>query len=338
MSITRRQLLLSGGVMAAAGSSVFTTACQEEPMIRPEGVPLSNFDSTTTAEQVTAGLDLSGRTVLVTGVTSGLGFETMRVLALRGAHVYGTGRTIEKAKRACSSIQGKATPLALELTDYQSVIDCANAFKATGKPLDVLVCNAGVMALPELEQVNGLEKQFAINHIGHFLLTNLLMEPIKAAQSARVVVVSSSALKWADPAGIEWDNLSGANNYDPKRAYGQSKLANCLFTIELARRLKNDGVIANSMNPGPVLTDLQRHAPQWMVTLGNLLGPAFMKSPAEGASTECYLAVHPNVKGVSGYYFMDCNPVELGGNSENLDMAKQLWDVSSELVKDYLPV
>jgi len=305
--------------------------------MRPAGVPLSSFDGSATAELVTAGLDLQGRRVLVTGATSGLGYETMRVLALRGAHVYGTGRTLEKAQRACSSVTGQTTPLQLELTDFDSVTACANAFAATGAPLDILICNAGVMALPEHEQVYGLEKQFVTNHLGHFLLTNLLRKQLLAADSPRVVVVSSSALKWADPAGIEWDNLSGATDYDPKRAYGQSKLANCLFTIELARQVANTNMTVNSMNPGPVLTDLQRHAPSWLVWLGDVLGPAFMKSPAEGASTVCYLAANPTVADVSGHYFIDCNPVALGGNSEDLEMAAKLWSVSTELVKDYLP-
>jgi WW domain-containing oxidoreductase len=207
---------------------------------------------------------------------------------------------------------------------------------ADGKALDILVCNAGVMALPELEQTYGLEKQFVTNHLGHFLLTQRLLDSVTAAPQGRVVVVSSSALKWADPAGIEWDNLSGARNYDAKRAYGQSKLANCLFTLELARRLSGTPATANSLNPGPVLTELQRHAPEWLVQLGNLLGPAFMKMPAEGASTSCYLAAHPAVTDYSGYYFIDCSPVALGGNSEDPVMAAKLWDVSTELVKDYL--
>ena len=218
-------------------------------MARPAGVPLSPYPAGATAEDVTAGLDLTGKRALVTGATSGLGLETMRVLAMRGAEVYGTGRTLEKAQNACSGMAGNVVPLQLELTDFESVVACADAVAADGKPLDMLVCNAGVMALPELEQANGLEKQFVTNHLGHFLLTNRLLGRVMAAPQGRVVVVSSSALKWADPAGIEWDNLSGERNYDPKRAYGQSKLANCLMTIELARRFAGTTTTANSMNP-----------------------------------------------------------------------------------------
>lgn len=333
---SRRSVLIGSGVAVAAAGGAWALLRPQQPVIRPAGVPLSPFPAGVTAEEVTNGLDLQGKRVLVTGATSGLGLETMRVLALRGAQVYGTGRTLEKAQRACASVTGDTIPLQLELTDFESVVACADQVAAGGQPLDILVCNAGVMALPELEQANGLEMQFVTNHLGHFLLTNRLLANVQAAPQGRVVVVSSSALKWADPVGIEWDNLSGERNYDPKRAYGQSKLANCLFTIELARRFAGTPTTANSMNPGPVLTDLQRHAPQWLVKLGDVLGPAFMKSPAEGASTICYLAAYPPLADYSGYYFIDCSPVELGGNSDNLAMAAKLWEVSTELVSGYL--
>ena len=279
---------------------------------------------------------MKDKVCLVTGATSGLGLETMRVLAKRGAHVYATGRTLAKAERACAGVTGETTPLQLELTDFESVVACADSVSAQNQPLDVLVCNAGVMALPEHETVYGLEKQFVTNHLGHFLLTYRLLDRLMAAKQGRVVVVSSSALKWADPAGIEWDNLSGDRDYDPRRAYGQSKLANYLMTVELARRFAGTTTTANAMNPGPVLTNLQRHAPGWMVSLGNLLGPAFMKSPAEGASTICYLAAHPAVAEVSGHYFIDCSPVSLTGNGTTPAMAERLWSVSAELVNDYI--
>jgi len=333
--VSRRNLIL-GGITAAGAAGIWTMTRDKAPVLRPAGVPLSPYPAEATAEEVTIGLDLQGKRALVTGATSGLGLETMRVLAMHGAHVYGTGRNLEKAELACASVEGKTTPLPLELTDFASVVACADAVAAGGQPLDMLVLNAGVMALPELEQAYGLEKQFVTNHLGHFLLTRRLLDNVTAAPQGRVVSVSSSALKWADPVGIEWDNLSGERNYDAKRAYGQSKLANCLMTIELARRFAGTTATANAMNPGPVLTDLQRHAPQWLVTLGDILGPAFMKTPAEGASTICYLAANPAVVDVSGYYFIDCSPVALGGNSENPEMAARLWDVSTELVKDYL--
>jgi NAD(P)-dependent dehydrogenase (short-subunit alcohol dehydrogenase family) len=334
---SRRTVVLGTAALAAAGAGAVILGRDEPPVVRPEGVPLSPFDATSSAEQVTAGVDLSGRTALVTGVTSGLGLETMRVLALRGAHVIGTGRTLERAAEACAGVPGRTTPVALELTDFPSVVACADAVKALGVPLDILVCNAGVMALPTLEQSYGLENQFVINHLGHFLLANHLLDRVQASPQGRVVVVSSSALKWADPVtGIEWDNLSGERDYDPRRAYGQSKLANNLFSLELARRFAGSEATSNCLNPGAVLTELQRHAPGWAVRLGKMIGPAFMKMPSEGAATSCYLAANPRVAGVSGHYFIDCNPVSIGGHAEDPVMAKRLWEVSTELVSEFL--
>ena len=333
---SRRKIIVGSAVLLAAGFGASRLLREEPPIRRPAGVPLSPFDAKATAELVTEGLDLSGKTALVTGANSGLGLETMRVLAMRGATVIGTGRTLEKARNACESVSGNTIPVALELTDFDSVRACAEAVQALNTPIDILVLNAGIMALPELEQVNGLEKQFVTNHLGHFLLTNLLLDRVIAAPEGRVVVVSSSALKWADETAIEWDNLSGERDYNANRAYGQSKLANALFSLELSRRLADTNATSNSMNPGAVLTNLQRHAPAWAVKLGEWVGPAFMKTPAEGASTICYMAAHPLLDGVSGHYFINCNPVSLGGNSEDLAMAARLWDVSSDLTSEYL--
>lgn len=333
---SRRKVLLGLSALVVAGAIGISMTRRKPPPARPAGAALGPFDGESTTEEVTAGLDLTGRTVLVTGATSGLGLETMRVLAMRGAHVVGTGRTLAKAEQACASVEGRTTPVALELTDFDSVSACAATVRNLGAPLDVLVCNAGVMALPELEQVYGLEKQFVTNHLGHFLLTNLLMEQVLAAPQGRVVSVSSSALKWAAPEGIEWDNLSGARDYDARRAYGQSKLANVLFCLELARRFSETRATANSLNPGPVLTNVGRHAPGWLVTLGNVLGPMFMKGPEQGAATQCYLAAHPFVAETSGYYFQACNPISVGGHTEDAAMAARLWDVSLELTRDYL--
>ena len=140
-----------------------------------------NFDKNTTAEEVTDGLDLTGRMAVVTGATSGIGLETARVLARRGAHVLVTGRTLDKARAACAGIAGRATPLACELENFDEVAECATRIVQLGVPLDMLICNAGIMAPPNLELVRGLERQFVANHLGHFLLVQRLLEAVRAA-------------------------------------------------------------------------------------------------------------------------------------------------------------
>ena len=159
--------------------------------------PLSDFTRDSTSEEVTAGLDLTGKTVVITGANSGLGYETMRVLAMRGAHVIGTGRTAEKAETAAASVEGNVTPVVLELTDFDSIAACARDIEALGAPVDVLICNAGIMALPERELVRGIERQFAVNHLGHFVFSNLLLDSVKAAPQGRFVIVSSDGYKSA---------------------------------------------------------------------------------------------------------------------------------------------
>jgi WW domain-containing oxidoreductase len=285
---------------------------------------------------VTEGLDLTGRTMLVTGVTSGVGLETMRVLALRGAHVIGTGRTLSRARSACRSVQGRTTPLALELTDYPSVLACAEAVRALGVPLDALLCNAGVMALPKLEQVGGIERQFATNHLGHFLLVNRLLPAVQAAPQGRVVVVSSMALDWAAPRGIEWDDLSGSRGYEPERAYGQSKLANALFALELARRLEGSAATANALHPGYVDTKLFRHYPWSLRGARNLLRNSGKITVEQGAATSCHVATAPALAGVSGRFFKDCAPVIPDARALDRAAAARLWEVSEALLRPYL--
>src|SRR6188768_3483928 len=170
----------------------------------------SGFGYGSTAEQVTDGLSLAGKTVLVTGANAGLGTEVVRVLALRGARVLGTARTLEKAQVACAAAAG-SLPLECELSEPASVRGCIQAVRASGARLDAIICNAGVMALPKLELAHGFEKQFFTNHIGHFLLVTGLLEQL--SDSGRVVMLSSEAHRGAPKAGIEFDNLDGARGY-----------------------------------------------------------------------------------------------------------------------------
>jgi NAD(P)-dependent dehydrogenase (short-subunit alcohol dehydrogenase family) len=327
--LTRRDALRG---TAAAAAAVATSACSkaDDTVIRPPGVPLSSFNKKTTTAEVTAGIDLTGKTVLITGATSGLGFESMRTLAARGARILATGRTLEKAQAACAQVGANCTPLALELESLDSVRACSEAVRALDTPIDVLMCNAGIMSLPQLEQVGGLEKQFAVNHLGHFLLVHRLLDKVKAAPQGRVVVMTSSAYKWATPAGIEFDNLSGARDYTPNKAYGQSKTANGLFSLELARRLEGTTATSNCVNPGPVNTNLSRYYPAWQRRIFGFLG--FLLPTAEtGAATQCYVATAPALANVRGHYFEHCNPRVPGGQMTNAALAQRLWTVSEEL-------
>ncbi len=331
--ISRRQFIVGASSAAAIGS---LGACAEpgsDSFTAPEGVELGPFGADSEAEEVTAGLDLTGKTALVTGATSGLGYETMRILALRGAHVIGTGRSLEKAERACASITGtgKATPVVLELSDLDSVRRCSEQVLELNTPIDMLILNAGIMALPELEQVNGIERHFFVNHLGHFALGRNLLSAVTASEAGRIVVLSSSGHMWAPEGGIQFDNLSGEQGYEPMKMYGQSKLANGLFAFELARRLAETNATANAVHPGIINTNLARHFPKWQLVFAKLFGWVFMKSTEEGAATQCYVAANPQVADLSGYYFADCNPVVPDPRMADKALAQRLWDVSEEI-------
>lgn len=285
-----------------------------------------------TAEEITEDCDLHGKVALVTGVNSGIGMETMRVLALRGAKVLGTARTFDKAQSACDGMQGDLVPLACELTDFASVRACAGSIDALNlSAIDIVVANAGIMALPKLEQINGVEKQFATNHLGHFLLINLLLSAIGKNGPGRVVIVSSAAHAQAPKAGIEFDNLNGEARYSGFRAYGQSKLANVLFARELARRLP-DHCTANALHPGIIATNLGRHMQGGFTSLLGLAMLPFMVTIPQGAATSCYLAAHPDVAGVTGGYFANCKSAKSSAVSQHVELGERLWKVSSALV------
>jgi len=331
-----RRTILQAGVATALASAVPSIAWADisnyKPAVPGTPVPpMSAFGKRSTAEEVTAGMDLTGKTALVTGCNSGLGLETMRVLALRGAHVIGAARTLEKAGEACASVTGKTTPLAVELTDLPGIVAAAGQVADMGVALDMLILNAGIMQLPELQVVNGVERQFAVNHVGHFLLTMRLLDQVVAADAGRVVVVSSGAHRWA-PQGIRFDNLDGSQDYDPREAYGVSKTANGLFSRELARRLAKTKATSNSLHPGVIPTNLARHLPQRDYDMSN---PMFKTIP-EGSATQCYVATHPELAGVTGYYFDDCNPAVPNEHMQDDAMAAKLWSVTEELVADYL--
>ena len=192
------------------------------------------------------------------------------------------------------------------------------------------------MGLQQLEQVDGVEKHFATNHLGHFLLTACLMDMLRAAPQGRVVVLSSAAMGWAAATGIEWDSLTGGRDYDSKRAYGQSKLANALFSLELSRRLAGTRATSNSLHPGYVDTQLFRHYPRSLTGYNGVLAGSKRTVP-QGAATSCYVATAPALERVTGHYFSDCNPVIPDRRALDPDAAARLWDVSEKLLAPYLP-
>ena len=297
-----------------------------------KGKGRNGFGYQTTAMQVTAGLDLQGRTILVTGCASGLGRETIRALAARGARVIATARDREKARQAHAGMSGDFLPLACDLAEPVSTRACVAAVKTGAAPLDAIVCNAGVMAPPALRQAHGYELQFFTNHLGHFILVTGLLG--RLAPGGRVVVVASNAHRRA-PRGIEFDNLSGERDYAPMRMYGQSKLANVLFTRELARRLGPPagaaGQTANCLHPGVIATNLMRSVPVMGRLALKVATPLVLKTPEQGAATQCFLATNPAVATVTGQYFRDCNLAQPWPVGRDDDAAARLWEVSEAI-------
>jgi NAD(P)-dependent dehydrogenase (short-subunit alcohol dehydrogenase family) len=294
------------------------------------GTGPSGFGYGSTAEQVTDGLDLSGRRVLITGCSSGLGQEAARVLAARGATVLGAARSLDKAEAACAAFGEGAIPLACELSDPASVRACVEAVKATGEPLHAIIANAGIMALPRLERVAGWERQLFTNHLGHFLLITGLLDSL--AEDGRVVMLSSAAHKAAPKVGIELDNLDGAQGYAAWAAYGQSKLANLLFARELARRFEGSARVASAVHPGVISTNLGRHMNPVLRFLWAAAEPLFMKSIPQGAATEVWAAVHPDAAKLNGAYLADCNEAKSSPQGRDMDLAARLWEVSERKI------
>lgn len=290
----------------------------------------SGFGYATTAEEATAGLSLAGKTVLVTGCNSGIGLESLRVLALRGARVVGTARSLDKARQAGARIAGDVVPLACELGDPTSVRACVSSIKNAGVALDAIIANAGIMALPQLELAHGYEKQFFTNHIGHFMLVTGLLDSLTKA--GRVVMLSSSAHRRAPAVGIDFDNLAGERSYDGWQAYGRSKLANLLFAKQLARRFAGTDRTANAVHPGVIRTGLQRHMNPLLAGVMAVAAPLALKDVQQGAATQVYVATRPELAGVSGQFFADCNVARPRADAENELLAQRLWEVSERIV------
>jgi NAD(P)-dependent dehydrogenase (short-subunit alcohol dehydrogenase family) len=304
----------------------------------------------TTAAEVIEGVDLTGRRVVVTGGASGIGAETVRALAAAGAEVTVATRRpalAEPLARELADVPG-AGPVraaALDLADLSSVDAFARAWRG---PLDILVANAGIMALPERTVTEaGWEMQLAINFLGHFALAGALYAPLREAGSARIVVVSSGAHRWAS---FDFDDPHFERRpYDPWAAYGQSKTADVLFAVG-ARRWAADGITANALNPGFILTNLQRHLDDdtmrafgVMDEAGKLTPLPHYKTPAQGAATSVLLAASPLLDSVTGRYFEDnqeaqvVRPDEEGGgvaaHALDPEAADRLWEYTEDTVR-----
>lgn len=291
----------------------------------------SGFGYASTAEEVTAGLDLTGRTILITGANSGLGLESARVLASRGAQIVAAARSTEKAAEVVRGLPATAehVPLACELAEPASVRAAVDDVKRRGLELDVMLCNAGIMALPKRTLQHGQELQFLTNHIGHFLLVTGLLDRLR--DRGRVVMLSSAAHRGTPTGGIQFDDLSFARGYSDWRAYGQSKLANLLFAKALARRLRGTTRTANAVHPGVIATNLGRHIHPLLLALNPVATAIAMKTIPEGAATQCFVAVHPSLEGVSGEYFADCNLASASRHARDEALADRLWDVSERI-------
>jgi len=291
----------------------------------------SGYGYGSTAEVVTDGMDLSGKTILITGCNSGIGLESFRVLAMRGAHIIAAARTVEKAQQAAAAVQAidRTTSVSCELSDPGSVQSCIEQVKAMGRSIDVLMLNAGIMALPNLQTSHGYELQFFTNHIGHFMLATGLLDVL--SESARVVALSSEGHRIAPKGGIDFDNLDGLRGYNGWRFYGQSKLANLLFARELARQFKGTKKAAFALHPGVIPTNLGRHMHPALNKLYGIVDNLVLKSIPEGAATQCYLAVHPDAI-QSGEYFADCNLKKASSYARDSDLAKRLWEKSERIV------
>ena len=302
------------------------------------------YGFSTTDDEVLAGIDLTGKRVVITGGASGVGAETARALAAAGAEITLAVRQLFQGQQVAQEIAGKTgnariTAEPLDLADRASVAAFVERWDG---PLDILINNAGIMALPELHRTpEGWELQFATNFLGHFHLTHGLHDALTAADGARVVSVSSNSHRTSP---IVFDDIMfDRRPYDPWLAYGQSKTADILLAVEIARRWAGDGIIANALMPGGVRSGLQRHqleniTPEIQTIFDNYP----WKTPEQGAATSVLLAASPLIEGVSGRYFEDCNEAEptTDPDAENgvrphaLDpeAAAHLWDVALKLV------
>ena len=277
---------------------------------------------------------MSGRVCLITGATSGIGRATALALAGMGAELVLLCRDRAKGEETAAAARAagaaKVDLLIADLSRQSEVRRAAAEFLASGRPLHVLINNAGVVNVQRTLTADGIEATFAVNHLAYFLFTTLLLERLRASAPARIVNVASEAHKFG---GLDFEDLQNSRRYKVMKVYGQSKLANILFTAELARRLEGSGVTANSLHPGAVATGLGTNNGGWARGLIKLLRP-FFRTPDDGAATSLYLATSPAVDGISGRYFANCREKPPSPAARDLESARRLWAVSEEMTRE----
>ena len=314
---------------------------------------ISGFDSKSNADEIIKEIDLSGKIAIVTGGYSGIGLETTRALVAIGAKVIIPAKRTEVAVQNLEGIVSKENIVEMDLANLDSVKKFTEDFKESFGRLDLLINNAGIMACPETRIGNRWESQFAVNHIGHFLLTKELMDTMAENDGARFVSLSSSAHSLT---GILWDDIHfQENSYDKWMAYGQSKTASSLIAIEFNRRMINKGVSGFSVHPGGILTPLQRHLQkEEMVALGWMdedgspseIAKNFFKTTSQGASTTLWCATSSSLNGISGVFCEDCDIAKRKNEVDeslqryfgvadwavDTDEASKLWDVTEKML------
>jgi WW domain-containing oxidoreductase len=254
----------------------------------------------------------------------------MSALAANGAHVIGLASSLVSAKHACDKVGPGATPVACDLADFDSVAVAAETISGLQVSLDAIIANAGVAQPPTLRTRYGIELQFLVNYIGHFSLLNRLLDLVRDGTGRIAIVSSSASIKHAPPEGIMFDNLDGHRFYDPMTFYGQSKLAVALYAKELSRRLRGRGIAVNSLHPGATRSTRPREGLPLCVLLS--VAQLFMKSASQGAATQTLLAASPDVTGITGEYWSDCQIAAGNPLLNDSDLAKRLWEVSAQIV------